>query len=251
MMLIILCLIGFGGGCKSEKQPELVMFCAAGMKVPMTRIAAQYEAETGVAVRLQFAGSGTLLGNLRVAPGDIYLAADASYIAEAQRFQLLAETYVVARMTAGLAVPRGNPKGLVSIQDLIDNPKLRYAVGNPAAASIGRHTQTRLSQVKLWPLLTPTVMFPTVNELANAIELGSVDAGIVWDAVAHQYAEVDFIALPEFTNQSVEVTVALTNKASDNKWARDFCRYLINPDKGQSVFKQEGYTLSSSNAHAG
>ena len=82
------------GGCgdttNKEKDVEVVMFCAAGMKSPMTRIAKQYEEEYGGKIRLQYGGSGTLLSNLQIAPGDIYLAADSGYTNEAKKRGLIA-----------------------------------------------------------------------------------------------------------------------------------------------------------------
>jgi len=40
-----------------------------------------------------------------------------------------------------------------------------------------------------------TVFKPTVNDLANDVKIGTVDAAIVWDATVKQYAEM--VAVPE------------------------------------------------------
>ena len=90
---LFLSICGIAYKSKTQKEAELVLFCAAGMKVPITEIANRFQEETGIPVRLHFAGSGTLLSNLRIAPGDLYLAADASYIKEAERYDLIAVSY--------------------------------------------------------------------------------------------------------------------------------------------------------------
>ena len=232
-------------GCeKPGDKTELVMFCAAGMKSPVSRIAEQYEREFGVAVRLQFAGSGTLLSNLQVAPGDIYLAADASYMEEAEKRGLIANTFPVATMKAGFGVPRGNPKKLRTLTDL-KREGIRSAIGNPDASSIGRFTKKILSAHDMWHGYKPTVLFPTVNELANAIKLGTVDVVVLWDAVANQYPEVDFVSLPEFDGEIKDVTVAVVKSSGKAAEAERFCRYLSAGNKGKIVFRDEGYTVST------
>lgn len=234
----------FSGCSESEPRDELVMFCAAGMKAPVSRIAEQYEKEKGVTIQLQFAGSGTLLSNLQVAPGDIYLAADSSYMDEARKRELITETFAVAEMKAGLGVPEGNPKQLRSLSD-IRKADVRVAIGNPEAASIGRFTKKIMTQHGAWKGFEPTALFPTVNELANAIKLNTVDAVILWDAIAHQYSEIDFVALPEFDAEIKDVTIAVTKSAKKADLAREFCLYLSASDKGGVIFEEEGYTISS------
>ena len=229
-------------GCDQPKQPELVVFCAAGIKNPVSRAARQFEQDTGVAVRLQFAGSGTLLSSLQVAPGDIYLAADSSYIDEARKRNLINDSFLIAYMKAGFGVAKGNPKKLSSLNDL-NNEGLRVAIGNPEAASIGRFTQKVLTKHGVWDSFTPTVTFPTVNELANAIKLDAVDVAILWDAVAHQYPEVDFVSITEFDVERKDVTVAITKASAEREHALAFCRFLAAPEKGRSLFVEQGFTL--------
>ena len=80
--------------CKqSEEEKSLLLYCAAGVKPVVEKVAKQYYEEYGIRVDLQCGGSGTLLSNIRVAKqGDLYLAADKSYIDEAEAFGLLKET---------------------------------------------------------------------------------------------------------------------------------------------------------------
>lgn len=219
---------------------ELVMLCAAGIKNPVTKIAQMYEEEYGVKVRLQFGGSGTLLGNLELAPADIYLAADSSYTNEAKKKGLIAETIPVAWMKAGFGVPAGNPKNLTSLADL-RKEGIRVGIGNPEAASIGKFTKKILSKHGAWEGFSPAVTFPTVNELANAIKLGTIDVAILWDAVASQYPELDFVSLPEFDAERKDVTIAVTANTKEPTEALRFCRYLTAKDKGLPVFAAEGF----------
>src|SRR6516162_199366 len=93
----------------SEKPKPIVVYCAAALKAPLEEIATEYEKAFGVPVQLQFGASQTLLANAEVARrGDLYLPADDSYLQLARDKGLLAEVLPLARMTAVLAVRKGN-----------------------------------------------------------------------------------------------------------------------------------------------
>ena len=65
----------------SGSSDGLFLYCAAGMRLPVEQIVADYEEEYGVAVQLQYGGSNTLLSQIELAKtGDLYLAADDSYM---------------------------------------------------------------------------------------------------------------------------------------------------------------------------
>ena len=236
-------LSGCGGGEDAGKEKtELVMFCAAGMKKPVTKIIEQYEEEYGVTVRLQLGGSGTLLTSLNVTDGDIYLAADSSYTDLAREKGLLAETMPVAVMRAGFGVPKGNPKKITRLSQVGDK-ELGFGIGNPDAASVGKFTRKILSKHGLWDGFEPAVLFPTVIELANSLKLGTVDAVIMWDAVAHQYPEIDFVNLPEFDSEEKDITVGVLKDSKQATEALRFCRYLTARDQGLKVFADDGYEV--------
>src|SRR5687767_2857277 len=66
---------GSGGGA------TLVVYCAAGLRVPVEAAAAEYERAYGVRVQLQYGGSQTLLANLKLSKtGDLYLPAEDAYV---------------------------------------------------------------------------------------------------------------------------------------------------------------------------
>ncbi|MCA9297530.1 MAG: substrate-binding domain-containing protein, partial [Phycisphaerales bacterium] len=47
---------------------SLTMFCAAGIKEAVEPIALDFEKETGITVRLEYGGAGTLLSRLKIKP---------------------------------------------------------------------------------------------------------------------------------------------------------------------------------------
>ena len=232
---------------RDNSSPSLVspilLYCAAGIKPPVEMAARNYESEYNYRVDIQYGGSGTLLSNLKVArTGDLYIAADESYIEIARQQNLVEEAIPLAVMMPVIAVPKGNPKGIHSIQSLIDNNH-KIALGNPDAASIGKISKKLLTNSGDWPAIKEhaIVFYPTVPEIANSIKLGAVDAGIVWDATVNQYPELDLVRVPELELGSQKATIGVLKTAKDPATALRFARYLAARDRGLIQFDNYGY----------
>lgn len=253
---LALLLVWAPSAANQRSSPPLVLYCAAGIKPPVAEVAEQYEGAFGMAVRVQYGGSGTLLSNLRIAgTGDLYVAADASYIQIAREQGLLAEAIPLAVMRPVIASARGNPKTIQSARDLLRDD-VRVALGNPDAVSIGKQTRIAMMRVGLWDDLkqavrTRGVFKPTVNDVANDIKIGTVDAGVVWDAVARQYPELEVVApLIDDPNFVMEVVIGVLKSSTQPTEALRFARYLSARDKGLKVFKRHHYTVVDGDAWA-
>ena len=143
----------------------LVFYCAAGMQPPVKATAEKYEEEYGIPIQIQYGGSGTLLSSIRVAKqGDLYLAADESYIDIAREQGLLAEALPLAYIRPVIIVQKGNPKNIRSIRDL-PREDVTIALGNPDAASIGKTTKRLLEAAGQWQRVerATRVFKPTVG----------------------------------------------------------------------------------------
>jgi molybdate transport system substrate-binding protein len=221
----------------------LFVYCAAGMRYPLEEIAAAYHQEYGVPVQLQYGGSNTLLGQLEVSrTGDLYLAADASYTELAHRRGLVKERLPLARMRPVIVVSQDNPKNVQGLADLIDG-EVRYALGDPDATAIGKNTRSLLAASGGWEKLKQqaAVFKPTVNDVANAVKIGSVDAGIVWDATANQYPELTAIHDATLNQGTATIEIAVTDFARDPTAALHFARYVAAADKGLTSFATKGF----------
>ncbi|MCX6925686.1 MAG: molybdate ABC transporter substrate-binding protein, partial [Verrucomicrobia bacterium] len=225
-----------------DRKP-LVLFCAAGVRPAVEAVVREYERTFGVQLQLQYGGSGTLLSNLRITrTGDLFLAADESYIKSARDLGLLAETVALACQRPVIAVARGNPKAVRSLEDLW-RADVRVALANPDAASIGRTVRSLLQQTGQWAALEKrvTVFKPTVNEVANDVKIGSVDASIVWDAVARQYPELELVHVPLFDKAAETISIGVLKASVQPAAALRFARYLGAPDRGLRQFQQSCY----------
>ena len=85
------------------------------------------------------------------------------------------------------------------------------------------------------------VFKPTVGDVANDVKIGSVDAGIVWDATARQYPELEAVHLPLFDTAEETITVGVLNVSQQPREALRLARYLGARDRGLKHFARLGY----------
>jgi molybdate transport system substrate-binding protein len=231
----------------------LMVYCAVVMKEPMEQIIGQYEMDHGIAVRVQYGGSGTLLTSLRIVQqGDLYLSADASYMDQAQALGVVTETAPLAYVRPVIAVPRGNPMDIHSVDDLL-RPDVRIALANADTASIGRQSKALLEKQGKWVVAEEAirgrgVFKPTVNEVANDVKLGTVDAAMVWDATVHLYPDlerVDIAGAEEFIHT---VTIGRLSYAANAEGADAFMAYLLG--EGSAFMREAGLSLVEPRAPA-
>lgn len=230
----------------AAKKEPLLVYCAAGVKRPVEAAAQAYEKEFGIPVQLQYAGSGTLLSSLRVAKtGDIYIPAEGSYVTAGQEFGLVREVIPLANQYPVIVVPKGNPKNIYSVADLL-RKDVTVALANPEAAAVGQTVKVLLEKEGTWAALKDhaKVFKPTVNDIANDVKIGTVDAGIVWDATAAQYPELEAVKVPLFTAEGVEtISACVLDSSKQPTAALRFARYLGARDKGLQAFAKAHYQV--------
>ncbi len=242
--LAALCLMLPGDPLRKERSGDLTLYCAAALRVPVEQIAEAFEREHGVRSNIHYGGSNTLLSQIEVArEGDLYLAADESFLRMGQEKGLVGEIVPLGRMRAVIGVRRGNPQGIASLDDLLTRT---IAAGNPDQTAIGRSLSKQLEAAGLWEPLErhirkAGVFKPTVNDVANDILLGSVDAGILWDAVASQYPGIEAVEVPELLPEPAVLAAGVLEFANNASAAQDFVRYLSATDRGMRVFEDSGY----------
>ncbi len=238
------------GGCMVHD--SLFVYCAAGTRPAIQEIVDQYADEFGVEVEIQYQGSNTLLSQIEVSrTGDVYIAADESYIRLGRQRGLIQEAMTIARQTPVIAVRQGNPRGIRSIADLLRDD-VDTALGSPDQAAVGRVTRKLLQASGHWKLLEPRVAVfkPTVPEVANDVLLGTVDAAIVWDATLVNYPGLEAVHVPELEQGTAAISVGVLSSATSPPRALHFARYLSAPEKGQRVLKRRGFQTAPGDAWA-
>ncbi len=231
---------------EQDREQELVVFCAAGVRPVVEKIAEQFTAEFGTPVQLQYGGSNTLLNQIEVGKtGDLFLAADEIYIDLAQERGMVQEALPLAVMRPVIVVPPGNPKEIEGVADLARS-EFRVSMGNPDQAAIGRSTKAALTESGHWEAVAANVQEngvykPTVPDVANDVKIGSADAAVIWDAVARNMGGLEVIEAPELESGAAHISIGVLATARQPTAALRFSRYLSAPEHGGQVFNELGY----------
>jgi len=229
----------------SSKSRAIEFYCAAGMSKPMDEIIKAYQKDyPDRKVEVSYSGSGTLLTKIRAQKsGDLYLAADSSYVQIAQEKGIAEESLPVAHLWPVIVVKKGNPKKILKVDDLM-REDVRVNLGNPEAASVGKKTKKLMTNLGKWRPLMKAVdargnFKPTVNEIANDVKIDAADAAIVWNSIASQYPELEAVQI-EGAPIGV-VTVCVLKYATLPRETLHFARYVCAVDKGLNIFREHGF----------
>jgi len=223
----------------------IIVFCAASNRAVIEEIRADYEKEFERTVQIQYGPSQTLLSSLEVSgTGDLYLPADESYLAMAREKHLIAEQIPLAQMRAVVAVPKGNPKKIATLADLL-KPDVRIVQANPDAAAIGKITRRVLQGTGQWePLEKATTAYrTTVSDVANDVVIGAADAGIVYDAVLHTYPKLEAVLIPELESAVSPIAVGVLASSNQPSAALHFARYVGARDRGLIHYAEHGFKI--------
>ena len=231
-------------GHVNQTGEPLIVYCAEAMRQPLTAIAAEYQNDFNQKVELRFGPSQTILATLDLTKqGDLFLPADASYIRLAKKKGLVSDVLNLARMN-GVAIVRPKFPTEIKTWDDFTAPGIKIGIGNTDATAIGKVVKEQLQGLGLWDGVEkrePKYM-GNVNEVVNAVRLGSVDVGIVWDVLAKPHDDLAVVKLKELAGVKANVQVALAKCSKQPENALRFARYLRAKDKGAPHLIKLGYS---------
>ena len=193
--------------------------------------------------RYSFAGSDVLAAQIREgAPADVYAAASSRYPQELFDEELVEEPVTFASNRLVLIVPRGNPGGIESVENVLQaGTKLVVAA---EGVPVGDYTRTVLETLGLSAALENVVSNEDdVKGVAGKVALGEADAGFVYATDVTAVADkVLALELPDDAQPPIEYQVAVVAASDDKDAARAFVDTLRS-DSGRSALEQAGFAL--------
>jgi len=237
-------------GCKGEKPEgsgarELLLYCGAGIRPPVQQIAEAFEAEHGVKIITDYAGSEVLLSKIKLARrGDLYMPGDKHYVEQAAQEGMILSQQSLCYFVPTILVQKGNPKNIRGLRDLL-KAGVKLGLGDAKACAIGRKTEQIFAKNGIaWADVEKNLAFQslTVNELGMQIQTGSLDAVIVWDAIARYYSDHGIeIPIPVEQNVISTVNIGVLAFTGNRPQAEEFVRFAASA-RGQSIFLEHNYS---------
>src|SRR5918993_2262933 len=249
-------LFGCGGSVSSEEgeASALTVYAASSLTEAFGELKTDFEEENpGTGVQLNFAGSSTLLTQLKQgAPADVFASADEAKMDDAVSDGLAEAPQTFARNRLTVIVPAGNPAGvggyrgpakptitLVLAQDEV--PVARYAKESltMANAVYGSDFSERV-------LSNVASREADVKAAAQRVAVGDADATIVYtsDATPSLRERVEVIEIPEELNVVATYPIALTENAQSLELAQGWVDLVLSGE-GQRVLESYGFERAS------
>lgn len=253
LILLFVWLLSARQMCRRTEGPTaspttLMLHCGAGIRPAAEALIQEFEAKSTVRIQATYAGSGRLLGQIAAHPtGDLFMPGAEQYVDKAiqQGLAVRGTKATVAYFIPVIFVQKGNPRNIQSLEDLA-RKGLRLGFGDERACAVGSKTLTLLHKNDIpYERLRENVVYKsgTVNELGLAIQLRNVDAVIVWDANARQFARHgDVVNIPLEKNAPSTIPIVLLKSSKHAEDATQFIDFVTSA-AGRRILKAEGYTI--------
>lgn len=228
----------------SENLTEpLGLWCAAAMREPMDEIISAFKKETGTDLEKTFGASGAVIAQMDISRrGDVYISADEDFMSQAQQKKLVGSSVKIAKLEMVLAVAKGNPKHISSLDDLVrENLKVGIAQVNSTAA--GRITKEKLGSK--FDKIHPNIKYEAlvIGDLANAVDIGSIDVAFLWKPIALQHAsKMDWIDF-EGNEAWISWVCAAPLHSSKHPNSADKFVHWLKSSVAQKIFVRYGYEI--------
>jgi molybdate transport system substrate-binding protein len=216
------------------------VLAASSLTGTFNQIKADFQqANPGATVTISYGGSATLAAQINQgAPADVFASASPATmktVTDAGNADGTPVTFVKNQLV--IAVPKGNPKHIQKLSDLLA-PGVKVALcaeSQPCGAAA--KTALTAANVKL----TPVTLETDVKAALSKVQLGEVDAALVYrtDAKADA-ADVDGIEFPE-SAQAINSYPIVVLKGSTNKPAAQAFVAWVLSDKGKAVLTGAGF----------
>ena len=245
-MMILLCSTIIPGCIDKEQEqtPEsLLVYCGAGMRKPMDDIGSLFKEEYGISVSYNYAGSNTLLSQMELTQkGDVYMPGATYYFDLARKKGLTDYEQLITYHVPVIAVPRGNPAGVTSLDDLAE-PEVRVILGDPKAAAIGKVGNKILEKNGIYGSVEKNIIArsATVNELIIYISMKQADASIIWEDLVANSEKIEIVEIPVEQNIIKTVPIGTLTSSEKKDTAKKFVDFVASSE-GKAIFEKHGFT---------
>jgi molybdate transport system substrate-binding protein len=230
------CGSGDGGTAAADDPARLTVLAAASLTDVFDELAAPFEEEHDAEVTVSFGSSTDLAQQVADgAPGDVLATADATSMGLAEDAGVTGDVETFATNVLTIVVPKGNPAGITSLDDLADATWVRCAdevpCGKVALAVLQDNEVTA----------EPASLVEDVRATLHKVVSGEADAGLVYatDAVAAG-DDVDAIEIPGAEEQPTSYYVTTLEQSQDAELASDWVAWVTS-DEGQAILEDAGF----------
>jgi molybdate transport system substrate-binding protein len=231
---------------KTKSEQTILVFAGASLTNVITEIADSFEIKHNIAVKLNFASSGTLARQMKqgVVP-DIYISASKKWAdyADSLGFFLPNHKKEIASNDLVLIAPLNSKYDLDKIDSSLNFNYLlgdkRISVGDPAHVPAGKYAKQSLEYYGYYKCLENKLLpAKDVRSALMVVELEESPLGIVYRTDALKSDKVKILS--SFPDKSHESIVYIAGLCKSQTSAKDFFIWL-NSDKTIQIWEKHGF----------
>jgi molybdate transport system substrate-binding protein len=218
----------------------VVVFAASSLMATFTTLATNFEqAHPGVKIVPSYGGSDTLAAQIvQGAPVDVFAAASTTTMGTVTKAgDGVGTPTVFAKNELEIAVAPGNPDNIASLAD-VTKSGVKLAI---CAASVpcGAAAAKAFAAAKLTP--HPVTLEQQVSSVLTKLELGEVDAGIVYQTdVKSAGSKVVGVNFPEAASAINTYPIVVVKTGKNAVAGQEFLNYVVSP-AGQQILQAAGF----------
>ena len=248
LLLLSLCFLIFmlAIGCSKkgtqQKSTELVILCGSSFVPPTDQLCSEFKAQTGIETIRTVGGSEDLLPHVKAKiKGDIFITHD-PYLDYTSEADALEDGVQVGFVAPVLVVQKGNPKGIESIEDLT-REGLKVALTDPQYSTAGEMVFALLEKKGIKDAVLKNVenrLTKGHSNIGTFLKTQAVDAGIMWNGVAHTFADsLDIIKTSYEYEEEIRVHIMGLSYSKQPEALEQFMDFVR--ERGPVVFAEHGY----------
>ena len=222
------------GASSSGLSGQITVFAAASLTGSFTALGQKFEAaHPGTKVNFSFGPSSGLATQITSgSPADVFASASAKNMDAVVTAKAAATPTTFARNVMEIAVPPANPAKITALADLA-KPGVKVALcAAEVPCGVGAHLV--FANAKL--TVTPVTEEVDVKATLTKVELGEVDAGIVYvtDVLAAGN-KVKGIEIPADVNASTSYPISTLTASKNTGLAQAWVDYVLSADGAQAL----------------
>ena len=228
-----------GSSSSAAQTGTITVLAAASLMGTFTELGKQFEAaHPGDTVKLSFGASSALAEQINSgAPADVFASAATKNMDQVVSAGNASNPQNFAENVMEVAVPPSNPAKVTSVNDLAKS-SVKTAVCQPqvpcgvVAAEVFKNAKITVK---------PVTLQPDVASVLTQVELGNVDAGVVYVTdVQAAGSKVKGVTIPADVNATTTYPIAALTHSKEKAIAAAFVAYVLSPP-GEQVLKAAGF----------
>ncbi len=227
----------------------VTVFAAASLKNALDGVATAFQAKSGVALKISYAGSMALAKQIESgAPAEVFISADEAsmdYLAVKKLIQPETRSDLLGNVLVVVAPKSAKVEKLPFTKDAFSaaiGPS-KITTGDPASVPVGKYAKAALEKFGLWATLEPKFAFTdNVRTALMFVSREEAALGVVYLSDARSEPKVKTVAtFPADSHPPILYPVALTSTAQGES-ARKLIAFLKS-EVAKNIFVQQGFSV--------